>query len=66
VKWSPWAFTRRAAPTWRAADADRDHFFPGDVLSIFELAILGAILVGFFWLIMYAANHARSKDEDVR
>lgn len=35
-------------------------------MSIFELAILGAILVGFFWLIMYAANHARSKDEDVR
>jgi hypothetical protein len=35
-------------------------------MSIFELAILGAILVGFFWLIMYAATYARSKDEDAR
>ena len=33
-------------------------------MSIFELAILGAIFVGFLWLIMYAANHARSKDEE--
>lgn len=35
-------------------------------MSIFELAVLAAILVGFFWLIMYAANYARSKDEDAR
>ena len=33
-------------------------------MSIYELVILGAILVGFFWLIMYAAQHARSKNED--
>ena len=33
-------------------------------MSMFELAILGGILVGFFSLIMYAANHARSKDEE--
>lgn len=33
-------------------------------MSIFELAILGALLVGFFGLIMYVAQYARSKDED--
>jgi len=33
-------------------------------MSVFEIAILGGILIGFFWLIMYAANHARSKEED--
>ena len=35
-------------------------------MSIYEILILGVILVGFFWLIMYAANSARSKDEDAR
>jgi hypothetical protein len=35
-------------------------------VSVFELAVLAAILVGFFWLIMYVANYARSKDEDAR
>ncbi len=35
-------------------------------MELWELAILGMILVGFFWLIMYAAQHARSKDEDAR
>ena len=35
-------------------------------MSIFEIVILGAILIGFFWLIMYAASYARSKDEDTR
>lgn len=33
-------------------------------MSLFELTILGAILIGFFALIMYAANYARSKEED--
>lgn len=33
-------------------------------VSILELAILGAIFVGFLCLIMYIANHARSKDEE--
>jgi hypothetical protein len=32
-------------------------------VSIVEVAVLGAILVGFFGLIAYAAGHARSGDE---
>jgi hypothetical protein len=35
-------------------------------MGIFEILILGGITVGFFWLIMYAAKYARSKDEDSR
>lgn len=35
-------------------------------MGIFEIVMLGAITVGFFWLIMYAATYARSKDEDER
>lgn len=35
-------------------------------MSIYEIVILGAILIGFFGLIMYAASYARSKDEDAR
>lgn len=31
-------------------------------MSIFELAILGAIFLGFFGLIVYIARHARSGD----
>jgi len=34
--------------------------------GVIEAIVLGAILVGFFGLIMYAATHARSKDEDIR
>lgn len=33
-------------------------------MELWEILILVAVLVGFFWLIMYAANYARSKDED--
>lgn len=33
-------------------------------MELWEILILLVILVGFFWLIMYAANYARSKDED--
>ena len=33
-------------------------------MNAFEIAILVAITVGFFWLIMYAAQYARSKKED--
>lgn len=33
-------------------------------MALWELLILGLILVGFFWLIMYAAQYARSKDEE--
>jgi len=33
-------------------------------MSFLEIAVLAVILVGFFGLIMYAANHARSKDEE--
>lgn len=33
-------------------------------MSIFELAILALIFIGFLWLIMFAANHARSKNEE--
>lgn len=32
-------------------------------MELWEILILVVILVGFFWLIMYAANYARSKDE---
>lgn len=33
-------------------------------MEIWEIFILVALTVGFFWLIMYAAQHARSKAED--
>lgn len=33
-------------------------------MAIFEIVILGVILVGFFALIAYVANYARSKTED--
>ena len=33
-------------------------------MALWELFVLGLILVGFFWLIMYAAQYARSKDEE--
>ena len=33
-------------------------------MALWELFVLGFILVGFFWLIMYAAQYARSKDEE--
>lgn len=33
-------------------------------LSIYEMVILVALGVGFVALIMYAAMHARSKEED--
>lgn len=33
-------------------------------MELWEILILAVILVGFFWLIMYAANYARSKEED--
>ena len=33
-------------------------------MELWEILILLLILVGFFWLIMYAANYARSKDEE--
>jgi len=33
-------------------------------MDLYEIVILGVILVGFFWLIMYAARYARSKDEE--
>lgn len=33
-------------------------------MDYYEIVILGVILVGFFWLIMYAARYARSKDEE--
>ena len=33
-------------------------------MSILEIAILTALTIGFFWLIMYAAAHARSKNEE--
>ena len=35
-------------------------------MGIFEILMLAAITIGFFWLIMYAAFYARSKDEDKR
>ncbi len=33
-------------------------------MSIIDLVILGGIFVGFLGLIMYVANHARSKEEE--
>lgn len=33
-------------------------------MELWEILILIGILVGFFWLIMYAANYARSKEEE--
>ena len=33
-------------------------------MEVWEIAILAMITVGFFWLIMYAAQYARSKKED--
>lgn len=33
-------------------------------MELYEIIVLVAILIGFFWLIMYAANYARSKDEE--
>jgi hypothetical protein len=33
-------------------------------MSILEIAILVVLTIGFFWLIMYAATHARSKNEE--
>ena len=33
-------------------------------MEVWEIAILVMITVGFFWLIMYAAQYARSKQED--
>lgn len=33
-------------------------------MEIWEIIILAVITVGFFWLIMYAARYARSKDEE--
>lgn len=33
-------------------------------MDLYEVVILAAILVGFFWLIMYAATYARSKDDE--
>ena len=32
-------------------------------MALWEMTLLGVILVGFFWLIMYVATYARSKDE---
>jgi hypothetical protein len=33
-------------------------------MDTFEIVMLAAITSGFFWLILYAAFYARSKDED--
>ena len=33
-------------------------------MSLYEIAILLMIGIGFFWLIVYVAQYARSKDED--
>jgi hypothetical protein len=33
-------------------------------MSILEIIVLAALTIGFFWLIMYAATHARSKNEE--
>jgi hypothetical protein len=35
-------------------------------MDTWEIVTLAALTVGFFWLIMYAARYARSKDEDKR
>jgi len=33
-------------------------------MAMWETIILVVITIGFFWLIMYAASHARSKEEE--
>jgi uncharacterized membrane protein len=33
-------------------------------MELWEVFILVALTAGFFWLIMYAAQYARSKKED--
>jgi len=33
-------------------------------MALWEIIVLALITVGFFWLIMYAARYARSKDEE--
>lgn len=33
-------------------------------METYEIVILVAILIGFFWLIVYAATYARSKDDE--
>lgn len=33
-------------------------------MSVFELSILAAIFIGFFWLIVDMAKYARAKKED--
>lgn len=35
-------------------------------METWEIVTLAGITVGFFWLIMYAAKYARSKDEETR
>ncbi len=35
-------------------------------MDVWEIVTLAVITVGFFWLIMYAARYARSKDEETR
>jgi uncharacterized membrane protein len=35
-------------------------------MDAWEIIILALITIGFFWLIMYAAKYARSKDEEKR
>jgi hypothetical protein len=35
-------------------------------MDAWEIVTLGLITIGFFWLIMYAAKYARSKDEEKR
>lgn len=35
-------------------------------METWEIVTLALITVGFFWLIMYAAKYARSKDEEQR
>lgn len=32
-------------------------------MELWEIIILAVITIGFFWLIMYAARYARSKDD---
>ena len=35
-------------------------------MEMWEILTLAGITVGFFWLIMFAAKYARSKDEETR
>ena len=35
-------------------------------MDTWEIVTLVVITLGFFWLIMYAATYARSKDEETR